>query len=73
MRDGDSSKKKGQAVVEQIERWSTRILRFNKREHPLEFVSREWMEQFARRNGLHLQTETYGRVTSEMIYIFEKK
>ncbi len=73
VRDGDSSNKKGQAVVEQIERWSTRILRFNKREHPLEFVSREWMEQFARRNGLHLQTETYGRVTSEMIYIFEKK
>ena len=72
VREGDRSRRKRPRLTEETERWSTRILGFNKTCGTLHFPTGEWMEEAARRLGLTLRIEDYARHTSNMRYIFTK-
>ena len=72
VREGDRSRRKRHRLTEETERWSTRILGFNKTCGTLHFPTGEWMEEAARRLGLTLRIEDYTRHTSNMRYIFTK-
>ena len=72
MREGDSSDRRRHRMTEETERWSTRILGFNKTRCPLHFVSTERMGELAARHGLRLETREPGKHTSNRYYIFRK-
>ncbi|MBR4052766.1 MAG: 1-acyl-sn-glycerol-3-phosphate acyltransferase [Alistipes sp.] len=73
VRDGDASRdeKRHEAIL-RTERWSTRILRFNRTDEALHFVDREFMMHFAEEEGLSLRIEACDRTTSETMYILTK-
>ena len=72
IREGDSSKElKHQSVIES-EKWSTRIIKFNKTDGPLNFIPASWMQKFAKDNNLVLKIEQCDRSTSQTIYIITK-
>ena len=72
VREGDSSDRRRHRMTEETERWSTRILGFNKTRCPLHFVSTERMGELAARHGLRLETREPGKHTSNRYYIFRK-
>lgn len=72
VREGDSSSKKRHRLTEETERWSTRIIRFNKTCGALHFPTSEWMNSFAERYNLHFEIRDNNRYTSNTIYIFRK-
>lgn len=73
VRDGDSSNHKQHKSILKTELWSTKILKFNKAEEPLQFVPKSWMYGFASQNNLIITTEKCDKATSETIYILSKK
>lgn len=72
IREGDSSKKTEHKTIIKSEIWSTRIIKFNKTEEPLNFISSDWIRQFTKRNNLNLRIEQCDRKTSQTIYIITK-
>lgn len=72
VREGDRSRRRRHRLTEETERWSTRILGFNKTCGSLHFPTSGWMEETARRLGLTLKVEDYTHHTSNMRYIFRK-
>lgn len=68
LRDGDRSQQAGQAVTERTERWSTRILHFNKTDGALHFLSTAWVEQLAAENGLQCEIVHRDHKTSNTVY-----
>lgn len=72
MREGDSSDRERHGRTERTERWSTRILGFNKTRGELHFVSTERMYALAGRFGLRLEVLAPCRHTSNRYYIFRK-
>lgn len=72
VREGDRSRRRRHRLTEETERWSTRILGFNKTCGSLHFPTSGWMEETARRLGLTLEVEDYTHHTSNMRYIFRK-
>ena len=73
VRDGDASRdEKRHEVILRTERWSTRILRFNRTDEALHFVDRAFMARFAEEEGLALRIEACDRTTSETMYILTK-
>ncbi|MDO4758112.1 MAG: 1-acyl-sn-glycerol-3-phosphate acyltransferase [Rikenellaceae bacterium] len=74
VRDGDVSRSNERhATILRTEWWSTKILKFNRTEEPLQFVSRAWMEAVAAEAGLEMHTEACDRSTSETLYILTKR
>ncbi|MBQ8581941.1 MAG: 1-acyl-sn-glycerol-3-phosphate acyltransferase [Alistipes sp.] len=73
VRDGDASRGEEQhAAILATERWSTRILKFNRTDEHLHFVDRNWMAQFAREEGLYITTAACDTTTSETLYLLTK-
>ena len=72
IREGDSSKKSEHKTIINSEIWSTRIIKFNKTEGPLNFIPSDWIKQFAQNNNLNLKIEQCDRKTSQTIYIITK-
>lgn len=72
IREGDSSKKTEHKTIIKSEIWSTRIIKFNKTEGPLNFISSDWIRQFTKRYNLNLKIEQCDRKTSQTIYIITK-
>ena len=73
VRDGDASRGEEQhATILATERWSTRILKFNRTDEQLHFVDRHWMAQFAREEGLRITTTACDATTSETLYLLTK-
>ena len=72
IREGDSSKKTEHKTIIKSEIWSTRIIKFNKTEGPLNFISSDWIRQFTKRYDLNLKIEQCDRKTSQTIYIITK-
>ena len=73
VRDGDASRGEEQhAAILATERWSTRILKFNRTDELLHFVDRNWMAQFAREEGLYITTAACDTTTSETLYLLTK-
>ena len=72
IREGDSSKKSKHKTIINSEIWSTRIVKFNRTEGPLNFLSSNWIQQFARKNNLNLKIELCDKKTSQTIYTITK-
>ena len=73
VREGDSSDRKRHRMTEETERWSIRILGFNKAGNALHFISTERMIFMADWLGLHLEVREPGIHTSNRQYIFRKE
>ena len=73
VRDGDASDTEGQALVDRTERWSTRIIGFNKTEERLSFTDSDRMRAFAREQDLDLQMRRCDKNSSETLYVFTKR
>lgn len=73
VRDGDSSDSQGQAKIENTEKWSTKIIKFNKTTERLSFADSKQMKEFAMANNLNLQIRKCDKESSETLYVFRKK
>ena len=73
IRDGDREKEKRHQFTRLTELFSTRILKFNKKERDFYFLSTGEITVFASQNGLSLQMINNDTYSSNTIYILEKK
>lgn len=69
VRDGDASRSEAHRRITLSERWSTKIMRFNRTTQPLTFVTADWMGQFAESNGLAITRRRCDAKSSETLYI----
>jgi 1-acyl-sn-glycerol-3-phosphate acyltransferase len=72
IRDSDKELKKRHAGTRLTEFFSTNF-GFNKKEYPLEFVSRNMIIEIAQKHKLNLEIVDETKVTSNLIYILRKK
>lgn len=73
VRDGDALDVLKHARIERSERWSTKILKFNKTTEKLSYVDSAGMKAFAAAHHLSLQIRRCDRTSSETLYVFRKK
>lgn len=73
IRDGVSELKERHKGTERTEVWSTKLLKFNKVQNDLHFISRVFIEEFAYKNGLELQVIDKTKFTSNLIFMMKKK
>jgi 1-acyl-sn-glycerol-3-phosphate acyltransferase len=73
IRDGVSELKERHRGTERTEIWSTKLLKFNKIQNELHFISKAFIEEFARKNNLELQVIDKTKFTSNLIFILKKK
>ncbi len=73
VRDGDASNSEQHGHILETERWSTKIIGFNRTREELTFVTKGWMQEFADSHGLELKVRKCDGKTSEMLYIFKRK
>ncbi len=73
VRDADTSLVKEHEKVVETERWSTKIIKFNRTTQQLDFISSEWMRRFADMHGLSLDIRRCDEKTSETLYCLKKK
>jgi trans-aconitate methyltransferase len=73
IRDGVSELKERHKGTERTEVWSTKLLKFNKIQNELYFISKAFIEAFALKNGLELQIIDKTKFTSNLIFILKKK
>lgn len=69
VRDSDSENAEGQKITALSEVFSTKILRFNRTEGELSFISQSRMEQIARETGLSMEVKANDEITSNTFYI----
>lgn len=73
VRDGDASDSQKHAKIENTEKWSTKIIKFNKTTENLSFTDSVKMKKFAMANSLNLQIRKCDKDSSETLYVFRKK
>ena len=73
VRDGDASDSQKHIKIENTEKWSTKIIKFNKTTENLSFTDSTKMKAFAKANDLYLQIQKCDKNSSETLYIFRKK
>lgn len=69
VRDSDSENAEGQKITALSEVFSTKILRFNRTEGELSYISQSRMEQIARKTGLSMKVKANDEITSNTFYI----
>lgn len=69
VRDSDSENAEGQKITVLSEVFSTKILRFNRTEGELSFISQSRMEEIARETGLSMEVKANDEITSNTFYI----
>lgn len=69
VRDSDSENAEGQKITALSEIFSTKILRFNRTEGELSFISQSRMEEIARETGLSMAVKANDEITSNTFYI----
>lgn len=69
VRDSDSENAEGQKITALSEVFSTKILRFNRTEGELSFISQSRMEEIARETGLSMEVKANDEITSNTFYI----
>ena len=72
VRDGDASDSREHEHILETERWSTKIIGFNRTTEDLTFVNKDWMQLFADEYNLELKVKRCDDKTSETLYIFKK-
>ena len=69
VRDSDSENAEGQKITALSEVFSTKILRFNRTEGELSYISQSRMEEIARKTGLSMKVKANDEITSNTFYI----
>lgn len=69
VRDSDSENAEGQKITVLSEVFSTKILRFNRTEGELNYISQSRMEEIARKTGLSMKVKANDEITSNTFYI----
>lgn len=69
VRDSDSENAEGQKITVLSEVFSTKILRFNRTEGELSYISQSRMEEIARETGLSMEVKANDEITSNTFYI----
>ena len=73
IRDGDTSVKERHSRTEVTEKWSTRIVKFNKTDGPLCFLSRDTIYDIARHKSMMVEIVESDSVTSNTLFILTHK
>jgi 1-acyl-sn-glycerol-3-phosphate acyltransferase len=73
IRDGVSELKERHKGTERTEVWSTKLLRFNKVQNELHFISRAFIESFAEKHNMTVEVVDRTKFTSNLIFIMTKK
>lgn len=73
IRDGDRNKKDKHRLTEWSEKWSTEIIRFNKKDGELCFISSELIRGIAEALGLEVKENENDRFTSNTFYLLSRK
>ena len=69
VRDSDSENAEGQKITALSEVFSTKILRFNRTEGELSYISQSRMEEISRKTGLSMKVKANDEITSNTFYI----
>ncbi len=69
IRDGDTSQGERHKKTEETERWSTKIIKFNKTDGALSFMSREQIGGIVKKNGMRMDVVECDDSTSNTLYI----
>lgn len=72
IRDGDTSVKQRHARTEQSEKWSTRILKFNKTNGPLCFLSKEQILDISQRNNMNMEIVESDKQNSNTLFVLKR-
>jgi len=72
LRDGVEELKDRHKGTKLTELFSTRILKFNKTQNDLHFISRQFIEQWAARKGLSLEVIDNTKKTSNLIFVLRR-
>ncbi len=73
IRDGDTSLKERHHNTEKTEEWSTKILKFNKTDGPLCFLSKEMIIGIAEKNNMSVKSIESDSKTSNTLFILTGK
>jgi len=73
LRDGVEELEVRHAGTKRTELLSTRVFNFNKTTNELHFISRAFIEDWARQHGMQLQILDLSRNTSNLIFVLKKK
>jgi len=73
IRDGDSSEKERHRATERTERWSTRLVRFNKTVGALHFTDAERIATAAHRAGFEVRVAADAEKTSNKIFVCTRR
>ena len=72
IRDGDSQSTQKHELTTKSEKWSTQIIKFNKTDGPLCFISRDIVSKFALDNSLKMEIVESGTKTSNTLFLLSK-
>ena len=73
IRDGDTSLHERHHRTEQTEKWSTEILKFNKTDGPLCFLSKGELEEIAKNSAMNIQVRESNSQNSNTLFILTHK
>lgn len=73
IRDGVSELQKRIEGTKRTELWSTRILKFNKTQNELHFISKAFIEAFAQKHHMNIEVRDFARYTANLTFILRKK
>jgi 1-acyl-sn-glycerol-3-phosphate acyltransferase len=73
IRDGITDFKERHKKTQQTERYSTKLLGFNKKEEQFHFFSSEYIRNFAKQYNLSVQKEEQSSKTSNVLFILKKQ
>jgi uncharacterized protein len=73
VRDGIMEMQKRIKGTKHTEVWSTKIMKFNKTQNELHFISRAFLEDFASRHNMTIEVMDFAKFTANLTFIFKKK
>lgn len=72
IRDGLAESGDKHAWTENSEKWSTRIIKFNKTSGDLHFFTKKFLENWVKRNGLHMELVSRSKKSSNTLFLIKK-
>jgi len=73
IRDGVSEMQKRIEGTRKTEVWSTKILKFNKTQNDLHFISKAFIERFAAEKSMTVEVKDFASYTANLTFILRKK
>lgn len=72
IRDGVSELQKRIKGTQRTEFWSTKIMKFNKTQNDLHFISKAFIEQFAAKRKMKIEVKDFASYTANLTFILTK-